>query len=147
TSTPQPENAAEHGQKPYSDFAERGDGGLSRATVKGKSVWRAKRYVGLVQTLDADGNPVKRPKYITGQGETVTAAKKNLRKNMDRFYELAAEERLLPRELRELTLNAYYRENWLPAAMSSDRYKTADGLDATRRRMEIHVLPALGAKP
>ncbi|WP_433585357.1 tyrosine-type recombinase/integrase [Microbacterium hydrocarbonoxydans] len=147
TSTPQPDGAVTRVQKAYSDYAERGDGGLSQVKVKGKLVWRAKRYVGLVQALDAEGNPVKRPKYITGQGETVTAAKKNLRKNMDRFYELAAEERLLPRELRELTLNAYYRENWLPAAMSSDRYKTADGLDATRRRMEIHVLPALGSKP
>ncbi|KJL22886.1 Tyrosine recombinase XerS [Microbacterium oxydans] len=132
--------------KPYADYAERGDGGLSQTLVKGKTVWRAKRYVGLVQTIDAEGNPTRRPKYISGQGETVTAAKKNLRKNMDRFYELAAEERLLPRELRELTLNAYYRENWLPAAMSSERYKTADGLDSTRRRMEMHALPALGSK-
>lgn len=147
TSTPPLDGPVARAKKPYADYAERGDGGLSRVTVKGVSVWRAKRYVGQVQTIDAEGNPVKRPKYITGQGDTVTAAKKNLRKNMDRFYELAAEERLLPRDLRELTLNAYYRENWLPAAMSSDRYKTADGLDATRRRMEIHVLPALGSKP
>ena len=84
-------------KKPYDEFAERGDGGLSKAVVRGKEVFRAKKYVGLVHTHDSDGNPVRRRKYVTGQGDTRQAAKKHLSRNLERFYRLAEEERLLPR--------------------------------------------------
>ena len=134
-------------KKPYAEYAERGDGGLSETTVRGKTVYRAKKYVGLVDTTDAGGNPVRRPKYITGQGATKQVAKKNLAKNLANHYRLAEEERLLPRAARMLTLASYYADTWLPAAVASDRYKTADGLDVSRRRMEMHVLPALGSVP
>lgn len=134
-------------KKPYAEYAERGDGGLSETTVRGKTVYRAKRYVGLVDTTDAEGNPVRRPKYITGQGATKQVAKKNLAANLANHYRLAEEERLLPRAARMLTLASYYADTWLPAAVASDRYKTADGLDVSRRRMEMHVLPALGSVP
>ncbi|BDZ39940.1 tyrosine-type recombinase/integrase [Microbacterium suwonense] len=132
--------------KPYDEFAERGDGGLSVTTVRGKEVHRAKKYVGLVETLDAEGNVVKRPKYISGQGSTRQAAKKNLNRNLEKFYRLAEEERLLPRSARELTLADYWYDTWLPAAGLSGRYKTGDTLDVNRRRMEMHTLPALGSK-
>lgn len=132
-------------RKPYADYAERGDGGLSETTVRGKTVYRAKKYVGLVDTTDAEGNPVRRPKYVTGQGGSKQAAKKNLATNLANHYRLAQEERLLPRAARTLTLATYYSDTWLPAAIASDRYKTGDGLDVTRRRMEMHVLPALGS--
>lgn len=141
-----PEAATTATQKPYAEFAERGDGGLSQTTVKGKTVFRAKRYVGLVHGFDPEGNPTRRPKYITGQGATKTAAKKNLQKNMEKHYALLAEERLLPRELRELTLANYWRENWRPAAEASGRYKTENSSDTSRRNMEMHVLPSLGSK-
>lgn len=132
-------------RKPYADYAERGDGGLSETTVRGKTVYRAKKYVGLVDGTDDDGNPVRRPKYVTGQGGTKQAAKKNLAKNLASHYRLAEEERLLPRSARMLTLASYYVDIWLPAAVASERYKTSDGLDVSRRRMEMHVLPALGS--
>lgn len=132
-------------KKPYEQFAERGDGGLSETTVRGKTVYRAKKYVGLVDATDDEGNPVRRPKYVTGQGATERAAKKNLAKNLANHYRLAEEERLLPRSARMLTLSTYYADTWLPAAIASDRYKTSDGLDVSRRRMEMHVLPALGS--
>lgn len=133
-------------KKPYDQFADRGDGGLSVTTVKNKTVYRAKKYVGLVDTTDAEGNPVRRPKYVTGQGPTKQAAKAALARNLAAHYRLAEEERLLPRAQRTLTLATYYADTWLPAAIASDRYKTTDGLDVTRRRMEMHTLPALGSK-
>lgn len=133
--------------KPYDKFAERGDGGLSVTTVREKTVYRAKKYIGLVTTHDDDGNAVKRPKYITGQGDTRQAAKKNLSKNLERFYRLAEEERLLPRAQRELTLAAYWYDSWLPAAQASERRKTEESLGTARRAMEMHALPALGTKP
>lgn len=132
-------------KKPYAEYAERGDGGLSETTVRGKTVYRAKKYVGMVATIDAEGTPVRRPKYITGQGATKQAAKRNLATNLANHYRLAEEERLLPRAARMLTLASYYADTWLPAAIASDRYKTTDGLDVSRRRMEMHVLPALGS--
>lgn len=134
-------------KKPYSEFAERGDGGLSVATVRGKTVYRARKYIGIVTTQDADGNPVKRTKYIAGQGATKQAAKKNLNRNLERFYRLAEEERLLPRAQRELTLSAYWYDSWLPAAQASERRKTEESLGLARRSMEMHVLPSLGSKP
>lgn len=132
-------------KKPYSAFAERGDGGMSEVTVKGKTVYRARKYVGMVDTTDDEGSPVRRSKYITGQGATERDAKKSLAKNLANHYRLAEEERLLPRAARTLTLATYYADTWLPAAVASDRYKTGDGLDVTRRRMEMHALPALGS--
>lgn len=133
--------------KPYEEFSERGDGGLSVTTVRGKTVYRAKKYVGLVTTNGADGNPVKKPKYVAGQGATKQAAKKNLTRNLERFYRLAEEERLLPRAQRELTLSAYWYGTWLPAAQASGRRKTEESLGLARRSIEMHVLPALGNKP
>ncbi|APF34650.1 tyrosine-type recombinase/integrase [Microbacterium paludicola] len=124
---------------------ERGDGGPSETTVRGKTVYRAKKYVGLVDGTDDEGKPVRRPKYVTGQGGTKQAAKKNLAKNLASHYRLAEEECLLPRSARVLTLASYYVDTWLPAAIASERYKTSDGLNVSRRRMEMHVLPALGS--
>lgn len=133
-------------KKPYDQFADRGDGGLSVTTIKNKTVYRAKKYVGMVDTTDDVGLPVRRPKYVTGQGPTKQAAKAALARNLAAHYRLAEEERLLPRAQRTLTLATYYAETWLPAAIASDRYKTADGSDVSRRRMEMHALPALGSK-
>lgn len=134
-------------KKPYDAFADRGDGGLSTTEVRGKTVYRAKKYVGLVESLTDDGAWVKRPKYISGQGATKQAAKAALARNLAAHYRLAEEERLLPRAQRTLSLSSYYYDTWLVAATASDRYKTGDGLDVTRRRMEMHALPALGSKP
>lgn len=134
-------------KKPYDAFADRGDGGLSTTEVRGKTVYRAKKYVGLVESLTDDGAWVKRPKYISGQGATKQAAKAALARNLAAHYRLAEEERLLPRAQRTLSLSSYYYDTWLVAATASDRYKTGDGLDVTRRRMEMHALPALGSRP
>lgn len=147
--------------KPYSDYRERGEDGLSKVTIRkrkknpatGKreptgetiTVWRAKRYIRSEPAVREDGTRYSRPIYISGEGADKAAARKRLAENVAAYWRLSEEERLLPRAAREMTLNTYYWEHWRPE--NEGRYKTADGFTAVSNRVEQHILPALGALP
>ncbi|MDF2916243.1 MAG: hypothetical protein K0S70_460 [Microbacterium sp.] len=147
-------------KKPYAEFRERGDGGVSATGIPRKrrnpetgeleetgdtrTVVRAKRYVSF-EAIDADGRTVQRAKYIAGQGKTKQDASRNMQRNIEKFLGLPKEERILPREQRQLTLRDYYWDEWLPA--NSGRYKNQEGLMSVQSRIEGHILPALGDRP
>lgn len=148
-------------QKPYSEFRERGEGGLSKVTIRkrrwnrvtGKreptgetvTVWRGKQYVRSEPAVREDGTRYSRPVYISGEGADKAAARRRLAENVAAYWRLTEEERLLPRASREMTFNTWYWEHWRPE--NEGRYKTADGFTAVSNRVEQHILPALGALP
>lgn len=147
--------------KPYSEYRERGEGGLSKVTIRkrrknpetGKreptgetiEVWRGKQYVRSEPAVRADGTRFSRPIYISGEGPDKATARKRLAENVAAYWRLSEEERLMPRASREMTLNTWYWEHWRPE--NEGRYKAADGFAAVSNRIEQHILPALGAMP
>nr|WP_017202725.1 site-specific integrase [Microbacterium barkeri] len=147
--------------KPYAEFRERGEDGLSKVTIRkrkknpetGKreptgetiTVWRAKRYIRSEPAVREDGTRYSRPIYISGEGPDKATARKRLAENVAAYWRLSEEERLMPRASREMTLNTWYWEQWRPE--NEGRYKAADGFAAVSNRIEQHILPALGAMP